>query len=527
VLSAIGLVVLLVLVGAPLAGRPPVVRLPAVLVPALVLSLLVTRPWRLADLESRVEDWQPSARLVWMAAAIVFGFLFWYVLTRFQSGQINAIDFSVYYDRPCFQTIHGRPLFVEVSDTPSLSYRTELADHAYWGMLGVCSLYALHATPWWLHALSAAAVAIGAVQVLRILQHLRAGGLLACAGALAFVLNDNTARTLNYGFHPEILYACVVPWMLNAGLRGRRLSFLAATLACILVKEDACLAVLAASIALAFHRFRELGWRDRLFFLVLPPLAAIANLAVYYGWVLPFLTGSTRVTYAHFWANYGDTPMRALFGMCAHPRSVVQRTLTSGLARTLQPHLFLPLFGWRWTLGIVPIVVLYGVSANAQVRAFGIYYAIILVPFLVVGSAMAARSIARGLLASRPGRAQILAASAVLLGSLLVGAGSRGYSLRPWRPETAAVREALTRLGDEPVVLVQSGLFPHAPYDERFQLLTPETFAGPGQTGAALLLAPTVSGYPFQTGEILALARYPDIAPMPSTLLAVRRPTRQ
>jgi hypothetical protein len=32
-------------------------------------------------------------------------------------------------------------------------------------------------------------------------------------------------------------------------------------------------------------------------------------------------------------------------------------------------HLFLPLIGWRWALGIVPIVALYGASANEQVGA--------------------------------------------------------------------------------------------------------------------------------------------------------------
>ena len=219
-LAAIGLAVLLVLVGAPLVGWPPVVRLPAVLVPALALALLVTRPWRWREPDLRALDWQPSGRLVWSAALIIGLVLFWYVLTRFQSGEINAVDFTIYFDRPCFQTLHGRPLFVETSDTPGFSNRSELADHAYWGMLPVCSLYALYPSPLWLHAISAMAVVGGAVHVLRILQRLGAGGTLASATALALVLNDNTARTLNYGFHPEVLYVWFIPWMIHAGLRG-------------------------------------------------------------------------------------------------------------------------------------------------------------------------------------------------------------------------------------------------------------------------------------------------------------------
>jgi hypothetical protein len=41
--------------------------------------------------------------------------------------------------------------------------------------------------------------------------------------------------------------------------------------------------------------------------------------------------------------------------------------------------------------------------------------------------------------------------------------------------ETAAVPEALAQFSDEPIVLVQSGQFPHAGYDRRFRLLTRET----------------------------------------------------
>src|SRR6266540_3317519 len=270
-LAAIGLAVLVVLIGAPLVG------------------------------------WQPSRRLVWSVALVVGFLLFWYVWTRFRSGEINAIDFTVYYDRPCFQTVRGRPLFVETSDTPGLSNRSELADHAYWGMLIACAPYALHPSPLWLHALSVIAIVAGSLHVLRISQRLGAGGALASATALAFVLNDNTARTLNYGFHPEVLYAWFIPWMIDAVLRGAQASFLAAMLASVLVKEDACMPIFAASAALALIRFRTMTWPERWLFLVLPTALALANLAVHYGVTVPTLTGSDIPTYAFFWSNYGET----------------------------------------------------------------------------------------------------------------------------------------------------------------------------------------------------------------------------
>jgi uncharacterized membrane protein len=521
VLWTIGLTAVLVLVGAPLAGWPPVVRLPAVLVPALALAVGVTRPWSWPELDRRASAWQPSRSQVWSAAVVIGLVLFWYVLTRFHSGQINAIDFTIYYDRPCFQTVHGRPLFVEVSDTRGFSYRSELADHAYWGMLAVCSVYAVYPSPLWLLAASVIAVVVGAVYVLRVLQLVGAGGVVASAAALAFVLNDNTARTLNYGFHPEVFYACFVPWMMDAGLRGARRPFLAATLACVLVKEDAFLAVLAVSVALGLNRFRVMSWAERFLFLLLPTLVAIANLAVYYGCVVPMLTGGTNPTYAHFWGNYGDTPMRAFTGMCRHPRRVLKGTMTSGVFRILQPHLFLPVIGWRWALGIVPIVVLYGASANEQVRAFGIYYAIVLVPFLVIAASSGALTVARRLV-TKAGTAQVAAGTAILLGALLVGSGNRGYSLRPWKREIADLPAALASLADEPVVLVQSGLFPHAGYEERIQLLTPETLNDPRHAGEAVLLAADVPAYPFRKLDLAGLMYRPAIRPMPPGMTAVR-----
>jgi hypothetical protein len=175
-LGVIALAVIVVLVAAPLAGWPRVVRLPAILVPALLLALAVVPrgSWRNSPLLR--PEWQPSRRLVWSAAAVIGGLLFWYLLTRFRSGEINAIDFTIYYDRPCYQTVHGRPLFVETSDTPGLSNRSELADHAYWGMLVACAPYALYPSPLWLHALAVIAIVAGGLHVLRIAQRLGAGG---------------------------------------------------------------------------------------------------------------------------------------------------------------------------------------------------------------------------------------------------------------------------------------------------------------------------------------------------------------
>jgi hypothetical protein len=113
----------------------------------------------------------------------------------------------------------------------------------------------------------------------------------------------------------------------------------------------------------------------------------------------------------------------------------------------------------------------------------------------------------------------------VLLGALLAGATRAGYSLRPWKHETAAAPKAARRLHDEDVVLVQSGLFPHVGYDDRFRLLTPETLDDPRHAGAVVLLTPRLGAYPFSARSLTeSLAGRSPNGEMPDGLLAVRLP---
>jgi hypothetical protein len=159
-------------------------------------------------------------------------------------------------------------------------------------------------------------------------------------------------------------------------------------------------------------------------------------------------------------------------------------------------------------------------SANPQLRAFGIYYAIVLVPFLALGASSGAATLARRFVPRR--RALLWAAAIVVHGALLVGSSRAGYSLRPWRPEITAVPEAVSLLGSERVLLVQSGLYPHAGYSPRVQLLTPHSVRDPVNIEAAILIAPEAGGYPFSREELHQLARLPVIRQLPAGLVAVR-----
>ena len=514
--------VLSVFVVLPLIGQPPVTRVAPILLGVGLILVLSRRPWKWSAAEwARFEDWRPSNRVVLIAAVGVGIVLFWFVLTRFQSGQINAIDFTVYYDRPLFQTTLGRPLFVESADDSVRSHRTYFSVHAHWIMLPLAALYLVWASPLWLLALSVLAVVVGAVYTLRIIQQQGGGGVLACAGALAFVLNDNTARTLNYGFHVEVLYAWFIPWMIYSALTRRWKSFLIAALACVAVKEDAVLLMFAVAAALFLIRGRSLTGVERLV-IVAPVAAAAAHLVFYYEFLIPRLSPSGAPFYANYWANYGPTAMTAFLGMVRHPDQVLASTVTSGFTtQVIVPHLYLPLIGWRWMLGIAPVIFLYGASANEQVRSFGVYYAIVLVPFLVLSATAGAQRVVRWAVTNHR-HAQTTAATLLLLGALIARISDAGYSLRPWKSEIADVPNLIGQFHNQDI-LAQSGLYPHAGYESRVQLLTKETLNDPRYASAILLLAPGVNAFPLTSGEIAPLLDLPFVLRTSTGLVAVQR----
>jgi uncharacterized membrane protein len=522
-LAAVCVLVLAALVAPPLVGWPRVVRLPAILMPGIALALVAVRPWKRPDFTlQRLHHWNPTTRQLLAGACAAGALLLWIVLTRFYSGGINAVDFTVYFDRPCYQTIQGRPLFVETADNPGFSYRSQFSVHAFWNLVPICALYRLHATPYWLLTLSVVAVVAGAIYVFRIGRILGWSAPLAAAAALSLLLNDNTARTLNYGFHVEVLYVWFVTWMIYAALTSNRLSFAMSTIATVTVKEDAIFMILAVVCGLLLTGRTPASSRDRIVYLVLPVLLAITNLALYFMVMLPALVPGGAPIYAGYWSNYGPTTTAAAREMLRQPLRVVREAATSGFfPNVLPPFGFLPLVGWRWAIGIVPIVVLYGAAGNPQMRAFGIYYAIVLVPFLVLAAASGALWLARRVMRDEP-RAHVLAACAVLLAALLSGASDRGYTLRPWSDQIAAVPDALATLSSEPVVLVQSGLYPFAGYESRIKLLTPETLADPAHAGAAILLARPIGGYPFTREQIAEMVAAPGTREIAGGLTVVR-----
>lgn len=496
VTAALALVVLIL---APLRGWIGVLRLPALLAPIAAAALLSVKPWRWSlPQRAAVVSNRPSRRALLTAGVVVMCIIGWIVLTRFMSGDINAADFTVYFDRPLWQTAHGRPLFVETADLTGFSDRSEFAVHAYYLLLVFAPLYRIAASPYWLLAASVVAVTLGSAHIYRIVLRVVGAPVVALAASAAFLLNANTARTLMYGFHPEVLYAWLVPAAVDMALEDKRWAFTAAVIACVLVKEDAFLVLVAVGVTLALvsQTARDRWW----LFVAFPIGLGVLNLAVFYRLVLPRL-GLSAPTYASFWSSFGVTPQQAVIGMAMHPMRMLNRTLSSGIWRILFPFAFLPIVGWRWTLGTLPIVFIYGASDNPQVRAFGIYYAIPLVPFLAIGAAVGGLNLARRLTRDEPD-AQLAAAAIVAVFALAAYGDRAGYALRPWRPEVLRTPATVRALAIQDAVLVQSALYAHAGYDARVVLLTPETLRDHRYDRAAVLLAPGLDAYPLSRADV-------------------------
>ena len=518
---ALGIVALGILIGSPLFGWFPVVRVSALLIPLLIIPALAAAPWRWSDeVWERAAAWIPSRWTLAGACLVAALGLLWIVHSRFQSGDINAVDFTVYFDRPLYQTSRSHWYLVESSDDPGFENLTHLAVHGYWILLPLAGLYRMIATPYWLLAVSVIAVVAGSAYCYRIVRHGGGSAVLALAAAGAFLLNDNTARTLNYGFHAEVLYAWFIPWAIDAALRRARVSFLFAVLATCLVKEDALFPLFGLSISLALvNEFRVRGF-DRVLFLGTPALLGVLNLALFYTLAVPRLSPSGAIMYSHFWASHGATPWQAATNLLREPVATAAASVSSGLfSVVLVRHLFLPIVGWRWVIGLVPLLVVYGASDNQQVREFGIYYAIPLVPFLILASARGARTLT-AVLWPAP-RAEVVASYLLLLSALTVGLG---YSVRPRRPELSAVKSSLDRFKTQQV-LVQSGLYPHAGYDQNVKLLAPHRLRDAPPDEAVILLAPGISAYPFEQGERHCLEQLPRVATITPGLFAVRSAT--
>ena len=469
----------------------------AAVVVALGLGALAIRPgWRSwVRLRLSAEDVRLSRRglaIFGLAVAAVLGRV---ALSRFAALEVNAWDFSLYFDRPVESVLHGKGLYSE------LLKGSILGDDASFAMFAFVPLYAVVASPLWLVWAPAVAIAGAAAAAFLLFRDLFADDVAALLLSAAFVLHSATARAVQYVFHVEVFYPLAIFLSLWSLRRKHAVGFAAGMTLLLSLKEDALLpATVLALFALlmrADRRWIAAAW-----------VAAAAAFAVDYFVVLPGFSpsGGAKPWFSWYWARYGSSPLSAAVGIASHPLRAAADVVRSGIANLLEPLLFLPLAGFEGFLAVLPALIPYAVAQHGKLSRFSLYYSMPVLPFLFIAAGWGLARIARVLpekrIAFRAGALLVFAACA------LDGAG---YVLARPRPERRAIRPLLASLAPETPAYVQGALLPHAGYAPRFAVLDRGDAVPDGVHG--YLLHSDADPYPFSGRELAALLRTLDADP--------------
>jgi hypothetical protein len=464
-----------------------------VLAAALPVAFLLTGPWRIGGVEVRWLTWPLGGsvllalsaalvdpvgrraamhrilesdvtiarRWVWLAGLATGLVLARLTFAEFAALRVNAWDFSLFFDQPLQRTVHGEFLY-----SPFVG-GCVLGVHRFWVLLLLVPLYALAASPCWLVAVQALAIAGAAVAAFFLFRKMAGDDVVAAAVAAGFVLNDYTARAVAYVFHPEILYPLALFILLWAYVERRPLAFAVAALGALSIKEDAVLVVGAfAVVAALVHRRPRWG--------VPLAIAAVAAFLVDTAVSLPHFARAVAQGrwHAWYWQAFGATPLAAAWGMAEHPLRLLGAVTRSGAIPLLASLAFVPVIGWEWGVAAVPALLVYGSADHAQLAGLRLYYSmpVLALLFAAVPPGLLRLSRAGVSRAATPVlRTRLrVAALAVLLVCAFDGGG---YALPAARPERGAFSSLLSLVPAGTATVVQGALLPHAGYGGDLRVL--------------------------------------------------------
>jgi uncharacterized membrane protein len=242
---------------------------------------------------------------------------------------------------------------------------------------------ATHATLVLQFVQTAAAVAAG--PLVYALVEPRAGPRLALRTAVIALLYPPLLAVGWGEFHEIGLFPPLVLGALVAADRRRWAAFFACVVVACGVREDACLELVIAGLALG-----AAGWRSRGAWIGTAALAG-TSLAIYYGIVIPRL-GGVWVP-AHFYMYpFAAGPAALARAPFVAPLSVARTFLTFGrltyLLEALVPLALLPLFS-RWSLLALPGLGIVLLANSELVYHMGNHYAALWIPWLLAGTAFA------------------------------------------------------------------------------------------------------------------------------------------
>jgi Predicted membrane protein (DUF2079) len=424
-----------------------------------------------------------SVSLLFLLLAAVFPVRI--VTAKFSALEVNAWDFSNFFDRPIESVLHGRVLYSEVLGG------SILGDHFRPLLFLFVPLYAVKATPMWLLLLQAAAVSAAMVVLFHLTRRLTSDDFTSILIVTAFALNSYTAKVLQYVFHLEIFYPFAILLLILGYTERRWALFLAGLLIAVSIKEDAIVVLLGFAIVALLHK------RPAWALTALATGSAAFVLATYV--VMPHFSHSAagQPWYSPYWGDFGPTPLRAVLGMMLSPGKLLARVLRSGIPKLFETVGFIPLLGSEWALAAAPGAAVYGSAGNRQIAGLSVYYSAPLLAFVFAALPGTLNRIARLGVSSEEVALRRLRIGALFI-ALLSAFDGPGYRLDRPRPERKEIRSLLRTIPDSQALAVQGSLLPAAGYGSN---LHPLVKFGDAPARIGFLLDPATNPYPMAPAE--------------------------
>lgn len=453
----------------------------------LVLAAVFSACFREAVLRVLRSDKPVSPRLLRALALACIAFCVWTTASKFLSFEVNAWDFSLYFDRPLERTLHGQILYSDFLGSSTLAAHSDLA------LLLFIPLYSIHASPWWLVIGQGAIVAAATMAAFRLFRNLTEDTFASVTLAAAFLLNKYTAKCLQYVFHIETLYLLSLFLLLLALKEKRPFLFSSALLLTMAIKQDAVIPLFGITIiALLLRRFR---------YAAAACFGGLTGFLLDYFVLMPhFAANAAHPWYSWYWASFGPTPLRAALGIIGKPMLVITKLSHSAVGNLLGSVLLLPLVGFEWLAAALPGLILYGCSDFEKLAHLDLYYSAAVLPLLFASAAVGICRVAdRAQVEQRRFRLRVLSI-VFLIWSHVYGSG---YHFAAWRSDGRALSEIRNSVPAGAEVRIQGALFPHAGYDPRWRVLE----RTPPGLGEAVMLDEALNPYPLSRAEMASLIR--------------------
>lgn len=246
-------------------------------------------------------------------------------------------------------------------------------------------LYGLLPSPYTLLALQSLALGLAAIPLFLIARR-EAGPGIAAGLATAYLLHPALHYANLNDYHPETFLPLLFLWAVYFMLIGRTAWFLAACLACILLKENFGLIVMMLGVYAALRHRMRVGWPLALFGLAW----FLAALMI----VMPWFAGG-RVGYSGVYWELGSDLPSLVKTLILHPLIALgvafQTHKLVYLSWLLLPLGLLPFLGWRVLWLTLPMFAQHFLASRRSESQLQYYYTIEILPTLLIAAVYGAQ----------------------------------------------------------------------------------------------------------------------------------------